>query len=159
MAEKGRQQKGSKSREPMCNYIVPWHRMHLTLKTWYLFPQKAMDYNGMVKRMFFHIFSVNHRILTTVYTVSCLLCCTFPWYHTYPSNLCCSFFFFFHPSEFVEFLRPGPVPYSHSVGKLTYNYSFNHHHMSKPPKYKSPSPDLLFEFQICVPSCLFYISS
>lgn len=59
----------------------------------------------------------------------------------------------------VKFLRAGPVPYSHPVGSLTYNYSFNHHHMSKTPKHKSPTSDLLLEFWICVSSCLFHISS
>ena len=46
-------------------------------------------------------------ILTTVYTVSCLLCCTFPWYHTYSSNLCCSFFFFFLLLNLQSFLDLG----------------------------------------------------
>lgn len=115
-----------------------------------------MDYNGMVKECLFAIFSQPYD---SHYCINCFLSSML--YislvsHIPIKSLLC---LFFHPSEFVEFLRAGPVPYSHSVGKLTYNYSLNHYHMSETSKYKSPSPDLLLEFQICVPSCLFYVSS
>lgn len=50
----------------------------------------------------------------------------------------------------VEFLRSGPVPYSHPVGNLSYHHSFNHQHTPRTPKYKSPSPGLSLVSDLCV---------
>lgn len=78
-----------------------------------------------------------------------------PWCHMYPVSLCYSFFlihvcFPLTGQCMVEFLRAGPAPYSHPVGSLTYNHSFNHHHMLTPPKYKLPSSGLSLVSDLCI---------